>query len=311
MPKEILSLPWGNIRYFWFVISAKAPNRLLLRSHLDHWKDWSGVPRTRRDSHHAMEINFVESGTATYLFAGSVIPVPKGRLILFWGITPHQVIEREKETRHHWMEIPLALFLQWRLTDALVARLFAGDMVMEPDVSWTEHDRVAFHRWHRDLKRGSAKWEKIVALEVEARLRRFALSYSPGRQPSVLHDLPAGKNLAALQKIGRMAAYVARNYSEPLRLEQVAREAGLRADYATTLFKKVSGLSVMDYVTQHRIAHAQRQLLTTDDKVLDIALQAGFGSASRFYEAFSQWCGQCPRQYRALGQKERTASKGA
>ena len=97
-----------------------------------------------------------------------------------------------------------------------------------------------------------------------------------------------------------MATYVAGHYTQLVRLEQVAREASLRPDYATTLFKRVCGLSVMDYVTQHRISHAKRLLLTTDSKVLDIALRSGFGSSSRFYEAFAQWCGQSPRQYRKL-----------
>lgn len=52
----------------------------------------------------------------------------------------------------------------------------------------------------------------------------------------------------------------------------------------------------MDYVTQHRLSHARRLLLTTDCKVFDIAAEVGFGSSSRFYEAFAQWRGRTPRQ---------------
>ena len=138
-------------------------------------------------------------------------------------------------------------------------------------------------------------------MEVESRVWRLALPSSPIHPSVVSGTQGETQHGIALQKIGRMAAYVADHYTEPLRLEQVAREVRLRPDYATTLFKKVSGLSVMDYVTQHRISHAKRLLLTTNDKVLDIALQAGFGSSSRFYEAFAEACRQSPREYREMG----------
>ena len=48
------------------------------------------------------------------------------------------------------------------------------------------------------------------------------------------------------------------------------------------------------------VAHARRLLATTDAKVLDIAMQAGFGSASQFYNVFHQVAGQTPRQYASL-----------
>jgi len=246
------------------------------------------------ETHHGMEINFVERGQVTYLFGGNVLTLPVGRLLVFWGATPHRVIDYHKDTLHHWLEIPLATFLQWRLEEAMVAKLMAGDIVIEPETGRETSDDIVFHRWHRDLETKSPECCRIVGLEVEARLRRLALSLS------TLGKSVATSSLAAHRRVEQMATYVAARYTEPVRLEQVARAAHLRPDYATTLFKKVCGLSVMDYVTQHRISHAKRLLLTTDDKVLEIALQSGFGSSSRFYEAFTQWCGQTPGQYRTL-----------
>jgi AraC-like DNA-binding protein len=276
------------------------------RSQLDRWSDWNTCApskRPLRDTHHAMEINYVEKGAVTYLFGGNILTLPRRRLVLFWGSTPHQVIGCEKNTLHHWMEIPLAPFLQWRLADAWIRRLLAGNLIVEDDPTWQEHDGRAFHRWHQDLKSGSPDHRQIVALEVEARLRRLFASLSRRRTRAGLAPTATNGNARALQKVGKMAAFVAHHCAEPLRLEQIARQASLRADYATTLFKKVTGLSVMDYVAQHRVARARRLLLMTDAKVLDIGLEAGFGSSSRFYEAFSQWCGQSPHQYRKLARK--------
>ena len=278
---------------------------LVFRSCLEYCRKGKARPalaRTLNDAHPALELNYVESGAVTYLYGGNVLTLPRRRLVLFWGIVPHQVIACEKETRHHWMEIPLATFLQWKLPDKLMARLIAGDMVVENDVRWSDHDGFMFYRWHESLESWRPRHQQIVALEVEARVWRLASPSSPILPSVVSGEQAETQHGQGLQKIGRMAAYVADHYTEPLRLEQVAREVRLRPDYATTLFKKISGLSIMDYVTQHRIAHAKRLLLTTNDKVLDIALQAGFGSSSRFYEAFAQACPQSPQDYRKMGQ---------
>jgi transcriptional regulator GlxA family with amidase domain len=55
---------------------------------------------------------------------------------------------------------------------------------------------------------------------------------------------------------------------------------------------------ILDYLTQYRVAHAQRLLVTTDLPVLEIALACGFNSLSRFYAAFKKICGRSPRTYR-------------
>jgi len=55
---------------------------------------------------------------------------------------------------------------------------------------------------------------------------------------------------------------------------------------------------MVDCLTQHRVSHAQRLLATTDDLIIDVALNAGFGSLSRFHDAFKRWCGCPPKQYR-------------
>jgi hypothetical protein len=66
------------------------------------------------------------------------------------------------------------------------------------------------------------------------------------------------------------------------------------------VFKSVFGMSIVEYITRHRVSHAQRLLVLTEAGVLDIALEAGFGSASQFYTAFERLCGQTPSEYRAV-----------
>ena len=68
------------------------------------------------------------------------------------------------------------------------------------------------------------------------------------------------------------------------------------------LFQRTFGTTLIKYVTEHRLSHAQRLLVTTQDSIVNIAFSSGFGSLSRFNEAFRQSCGCTPREYRRLHQ---------
>ncbi|HYF50229.1 MAG TPA: helix-turn-helix domain-containing protein, partial [Planctomycetota bacterium] len=145
---------------------------------------------------------------------------------------------------------------------------------------------------------GNAEARKIVLLEIEARLRRMALQLPPpGKNGSTKTkaSIPSG----GFGKVEQMAQFVAENYTKEMRVSDIAKHAGLHPNYAMSLFRRTFGVSLMDYLMQHRISHAQRLLATTDAKILDVALDSGFGSVSRFYAAFSSVCKQSPKEYRA------------
>ena len=95
-----------------------------------------------------------------------------------------------------------------------------------------------------------------------------------------------------------MAAFIAENYTRKLTTDEIGRAVKLHPNYAMGLFKKTFGLSLIDYVTQHRISHVQRLLATTDVKIVEVALDSGFNSISRFNEAFKRACNCSPREYR-------------
>ncbi len=257
---------------------------------------WRGhpahMPRSHR--HSDMELNYVERGAMTYLFAGSPMTLAAGHVALFWAALPHQLVEVGADTMARWITIPLAMFLQWRLPDVLVTGAMRGTPLVGPGQA---SDADQLDRWQDDLADRSPERHAIMLVEVGARLRRLALS-APLQQP--LREGGAGAASGdAPDKAERMARYVADHYAEPIAVQDIARAADAHPTYAMTLFRQTFGLSVHAYVTQYRLADARRLLATTDINVLDVALEAGFGSASRFYIAFKQACGQTPRAYRA------------
>jgi AraC-like DNA-binding protein len=255
--------------------------------------------------HNDVELNLVQTGSIQYLFGGKQATVPAGALAIFWGAIPHQLAGVEISTTMSWLTLPLSLFLQWQLPEALVRPVLHGLVVVTQDAARFTSDAKQFNEWAQDLVHESHETTehcKIALLEIEARLRRLALVAAEtheNRDGPVIKPVRVLAGRGELSRVEQMTGFIAEHYQEPLDIAAIARAAGLHPNYAMTLFRRQFGLSLSTYLMQYRVAHAQRLLATTSDSVLHIALDAGFGSASRFYAVFKRVCGQSPGEYRA------------
>jgi AraC-like DNA-binding protein len=265
----------------------------------NNWRPPAIMPGPHR--HNEIELNFVEQGSMTYLFGGNRATLKEGQLAVFWAAVPHQVISIDPQAVFHWLTIPFVTFLQWRLPGVLTHPVVSGRFIMSNDLPserQRQTDQASFRQWHEDLRQNSDEHRKIVQLESEARLRRLASIISPDSlAPGEASD-PVSEGERS--KVERMACFVAENYTQALKVEQIAEIVHLHPNYASNLFHRQFGIGIVDYIVQCRIAHAQSLLLTTHASISAIAFEAGFGSVSRFYTAFQTVCGQSPAAYRAI-----------
>jgi AraC-like DNA-binding protein len=254
----------------------------------------------RPDRHNEVEINLLESGSLTYLLGGRKVTIEAGRLVLFWAAIPHQIIDAGGRSGYFVVTLPLPWFLQWRLPEQLVQPILHAQVLADPDPDNGRRDLALLQQWFADLKRLREDRERAVLLEIEARLLRLASSLPPF-EPSTRHfkRRTATVEPAGLSKAEQIACFVAQHYLEPLTADEIARAVRLHPNYAMNLFKRVFGTTLTGYVAQHRVSHAQRLLVTTNEKIVSVALGSGFGSISRFNDVFRRTCGCSPREYRA------------
>ena len=260
---------------------------------------WEPRQMSRPDRHNEVEINLLDEGSLTYLIWGRRVTVHAGRLVAFWAAIPHQIMDFRDVTFYYVVTLPLAWALNWGLPDRLVKALLNGQVVEESRPNRSRLDQPMFAQWHDDLNSGSVDLQKVVLLELKARLLRLAQAAGPlaaPAQPKKRKGVAVGRQ--DLTKVERMAAFVATNYTGRVRVADVGESVGLNPDYAASLFKKTFGVTLNSFLTEHRVMHAQRMLVTTDAKVLEVALDSGFNSLSRFNAAFKAICGCTPRQYR-------------
>ena len=92
--------------------------------------------------------------------------------------------------------------------------------------------------------------------------------------------------------------FVLRRFDEPCTSEEVAAEAGFSRFHCERIFRAMTGESIGELVRRLRLEHAAHRLRCEPVKVLDVALDAGYGSEEAFSRAFRRGCGMSPHQSR-------------
>jgi AraC family transcriptional regulator, melibiose operon regulatory protein len=255
----------------------------------------------RPDHHNEIELNMLTKGYVSYLLGGRKVQLDAGSLNVFWAAIPHQILDFARGTEYFVATIPLAWFLQCKLTDRFVQPLLRGEVLGERLESRERQDVDLFTQWEKDLQQPDDEVRHVVMLEMEARLRRMIAtlplpaSAPTGKAKARATSLQGGE----INKVEQIACLIAQRYTEQLTVTEIGRAVGLHPNYAMGLFKKAFGTTLLDYLMQHRISHAQRLLATTNEKIVDVAFSSGFNSISRFNETFRASCGCTPREYRS------------
>ena len=263
------------------------------------WVRQGAPPVMRRPHRHDdLELNLVRAGRLDYLFGGSYLRVEAGEVALFWGGTPHQLVDPgATPTDGSWVHIPLTEVLSWALPTEQVAVLLQARPVVVPAAELVRDVGALFASWHHDVLDGGQ--DTVVMLEAQAFVRRVlagATRDEPGPGPAA-ECVPLPQSGAA-ERATAMARFVAENYRSPITAADVAAAVHLSPSHAMTLFKRVIGTTVGTYIARCRVAEAQRLLITSDRTTAEIAHAAGFTAQSSFYDTFRQVCGTAPGTYR-------------
>jgi len=280
--------------------------------HSDTSGEWTGSPRgflierhtadamSAAHWHDHVEINLLLDGAMTYLFNGRQEQVEAGRLVLFWAAIPHQTILVTQEAPLICLYLPLVDFLALSIDKKARQAIMQGAFVVEPRRHETTLPTVS--AWVEEWGSGDPVRRQLIAEEAKLRLRRLILDYADGQGSSIA--APVTPVSPAIRHSEVLTDLINRHFSEPLSLDLLGKRANIHPTTANRAFRDVLGISVMEYLTRYRLARAMQRLAETEDSILEIALDCGFGSSSRFYDIFKQRTGTTPRQFRlSLGKR--------
>jgi AraC-like DNA-binding protein/mannose-6-phosphate isomerase-like protein (cupin superfamily) len=136
---------------------------------------------------------------------------------------------------------------------------------------------------------GSNTRLRSLLMDVLIRLLRW--------EESAGYALPFGAASSKWVQIEKVLNFIYKHSTEPLYIEQIAREAGVSADDLYRLFRDAFGMSCIQYLRAYRISHAASLLSLPDARVTEIALAVGFETFSHFNASFRRFQGMSPREY--------------
>ncbi len=113
----------------------------------------------------------------------------------------------------------------------------------------------------------------------------------------------AGHPLAVLIK-----AMVAHDPSLPYTVGSIACAANLTPNYFSSLFKRQTGATFIEFLTAQRITCARRLLFDCRLNIAEVADRAGFSDEAYFCRRFKASVGMSPREWRDGGQADRSES---
>ena len=250
----------------------------------------------RPHRHTQFEVNHVVAGAMTYAYDGCRITIETGKTAMFFGMVPHQVVACAPDTQFVCLYLPGALLMGMHLGETLRQALFGGAFVHGRTSHGT--DTALFTQWRDDLLSRDGNLMAIAHDEVGARLRRLEHEgWHDGRGTSKPGTVPAGHAVCA-DKVAAMIRFIGEHASEPVQASDVARAAQLHPNYAMSVFKAAVGVTINDYLIRNRLDTAQTLLACSDRDIATIAFASGFGSLSRFYQAFGSRFGTSPAAFR-------------
>lgn len=91
---------------------------------------------------------------------------------------------------------------------------------------------------------------------------------------------------------------IERRYAESLSLREVADSVGVTPGHLTTVVRRRTGRTVVDWITERRMVPARRLLTETDLPISEIARQCGIPDAGYFARVFRRTNGMTPREWR-------------
>jgi AraC-like DNA-binding protein/ligand-binding sensor protein len=98
--------------------------------------------------------------------------------------------------------------------------------------------------------------------------------------------------------------FVQSHVEDSITLEQVLEHVHVSRFYFCKLFKKVTGMTLTEYVARVRVEKAKTMLVDPSLRVSEIVFAAGFGSIPRFNAVFKRYVGMPPTEYRATLRSE-------
>ena len=248
-------------------------------------------------SHEWCELIYIHSGKGTFFVDQTFIELEKGDLIIIPPNIIHKSILEDRETL-----TSSALFFSPTMstltTDQRMILFQTSVKAKEARIyrykcTQNEQQFVEGHFNQIDQERTNrcTNWEETVSLQI----LMLVIQFKRWMEHSVEEQEIIPTNLTWLKA---SLDYIELNLHEPIRLDNLAKEANISPVYFSKKFKRTIGMTVSDFLFKKKVLKARELLVQTDESIQSIAEQLGYQTMPHFYRLFKKETGITPAAYR-------------
>lgn len=173
----------------------------------------------------------------------------------------------------------------------LYSVLFREDRHVRDGINDQIRSLIAEFREEEDKARiGSLNRLRALAIELVVEVARV-LSQPPPSLPS-----PPPRSHALI--VNEVKEYLGKTVGRKLTLSSIAFHFNLSEEHLARIFKKETGMTVMEYLRTCRVQAARTLLLSTTESITSLAIRVGFSSSNHFCRSFAKLMGQTPMAFR-------------
>lgn len=247
--------------------------------------------------HNEFELNFIRSGTAVFFCNGIQYTPEEGDIFIFQPNQTHGMSALEnKKIYYDTLLFSSKVFGSFseRGNHLVISPLVSGEAFVQLPISRNSAGYDVIHKVVESVFDASKSDDALSDLLAKSELQR--LFYYLHIYGHIVYRQNNGS--ADEVRIRPVLAYIDQHYAEDLSLDTLAQLIPLSKSYLMFYFKRITGTSIVTYITQIRIRNACELLLSTSKQVVQIAMECGFDNLSNFNRQFKKHTGCSPSVYR-------------
>lgn len=169
---------------------------------------------------------------------------------------------------------------------------FTGDAFIYAQID--EADMNAVEEIFKEIKthEKDEMYEELILISSLVKLLVFIDKYSLESTPSVSGIM------------SKAVEYINNNIYTDIDIDEICSAVHISKYHLCRQFKKITGMTIMNYILKTRIVMAQNMLLKERTSVTEISNCCGFSSISYFCRVFKEETGMTPLNYRKKGYME-------
>lgn len=282
----------GNFQLF----SSNKENLIMSLCH----KEFTEI-ETETRSHQFTEVFFVTEGTAIIEIDKKPIKVTYGDVLVIDSNVSHKIISIDDESS------------------------FSARTLMFDVTAFITEEYVVFHKKELNnlFKKLASSFIKIpcenrIASNIQNILNDIENEFIDSGDNSILRSyiillwsylikyskVESNKDLLDRTpystEIEKTMVYINQNLKKNLTLDEIAHVANMNKTYFSTIFKKVTGKTVWEYILNARVELAISYLIKNNDElnITEILNMCGFNNATSFNKTFKKITGKTPTEYK-------------